>query len=626
MRNQSILVLLCLFIIEFAFCQNDAVTIKPAKPENGDKVTVYYSPYKSPKGITNSSEITAEVLLKNEHTSEIKYYPMKSSKKGWQVSFNLPNDNTATFLVRFRSGNQMDDKDQDTWIFMIYGIDGKPVRNASYLMAQFHNNFYVRGFSIKSSPDEANSNYDKELIYYPDNVNALQYKWKRMWSENPGDSTKEQIREEVLSAIHSYSSDQESIYILCSNLNIIGLREKYEEITDSIIVVSPKGYVAMMDKLNKVLSDPSPGSKILELNKLLSDFPDMLPGWRSFVINTLIGEYVITGDFEKAGDLLEKENPTEGTIYNLIASPLIEQGTELEKATEWAKKGVALLRSQKNEITGFMPYKGNQIDQSLGAILDTYAYALQQLGKKDDALKLYEESFDLLKAADESSNQRYVQLLVNNGNYLKAIKVAEKCLQKEKANDLLIAAYKEAYKKEYGASDSLDAKILQMNSDSKNKKIEDLKNGMLNHPAPDFNLKDLDGNYVKLSNLKGKIVVVDFWATWCGPCKASFAALQKIHNKYKDNPDIVILALNTMEREKSEAEKETKVKQFIAQNNYSFKVLFDTDVVKEYKVSGIPTKFVIDKNGFIQFRSVGFAGDEEMISELEDQFEILLNN
>jgi len=435
-------------------------------PENGKTVTIFYSPEKSPTGITNASEITAEVLLKNERTSEIKVFPMKSSKKGWQVSFTLPGDNTAVFLVRFRSGNQLDDNDHDTWIFMIYGSDGKPVRNASYLMALFHSNFAVRGFTIKPSQDEVNSYYDKELNLYPDNINALQYKWSRIWNENPCDSTKEQIKEEVLFAIQANSSDEETIHILCANLTIIGLREKSAQILDSIAAVSPEGYIAMVDKLNKVLSNPSSESRILELNKLLSDFPDIIRGYRNLAIDFLIQEYVNTGDFESAGELLDKENPTDGTIYNSVAYPLIEQGKELEKATAWAKKGVELLIAQKNEFSGSI-YQREELNLSLGAVLDSYAYGMEQLGDTISALKSYEESFELLNAEVATSNQRYVQLLVNTGNYTKAIEVSEKCLQKEKANELLIAAYKKAYQKEHGSSDELDARIAQMNSDSK---------------------------------------------------------------------------------------------------------------------------------------------------------------
>jgi len=129
---------------------------------------------------------------------------------------------------------------------------------------------------------------------------------------------------------------------------------------------------------------------------------------------------------------------------------------------------------------------------------------------------------------------------------------------------------------------------------------------------------------VKLTDLKGKIVVVDFWATWCGPCLSSFPALQQVYEKYKSNPNIVILALNTWERTQG-AEKEKAVKKFIETNKYTFKVLFDEEnIVAQYGVTGIPTKFIIDQDGMIQFKSVGFIGEDKMKEELDIQFDILL--
>jgi thiol-disulfide isomerase/thioredoxin len=139
--------------------------------------------------------------------------------------------------------------------------------------------------------------------------------------------------------------------------------------------------------------------------------------------------------------------------------------------------------------------------------------------------------------------------------------------------------------------------------------------------------KSLEGESVDLSKLQGKVVLIDFWATWCGPCKASFPYLQKVYAKFKDNAKVVFLAVDTWERLKDVPSTVDNAKKFIADNKYTFPVLIDEiankRVSEKYEVEGIPTKFLIDKKGNVAFRSVGFSGPQ-MEDELTAEINLLL--
>ena len=111
-------------------------------------------------------------------------------------------------------------------------------------------------------------------------------------------------------------------------------------------------------------------------------------------------------------------------------------------------------------------------------------------------------------------------------------------------------------------------------------------------PAPDFKLKTLDGKEVSLSDYRGKVVLINFWATWCPPCREEMPLFERIYRKYK-NKGFEILAIGT------DGSVEP-VKKFVKEYKLSFPVLFDNaNVVALYQVQGLPTSFLVGRDGKI---------------------------
>jgi thiol-disulfide isomerase/thioredoxin len=126
----------------------------------------------------------------------------------------------------------------------------------------------------------------------------------------------------------------------------------------------------------------------------------------------------------------------------------------------------------------------------------------------------------------------------------------------------------------------------------------DSKGGSLKMAA-DFTLTDLNGKQVTLSELKGKNVFLNFFTTWCGPCKEELPSIQKIEKEYKDK-DLLVYLVNL-------GEDENTVKDFLKKNNYTFNVLMDinSDAGNLYRTTEIPTSFFINKEGAIAATHTG---------------------
>ena len=134
--------------------------------------------------------------------------------------------------------------------------------------------------------------------------------------------------------------------------------------------------------------------------------------------------------------------------------------------------------------------------------------------------------------------------------------------------------------------------------------------GFVGLAAPDFELTDLSGNAVRLSELKGHPVLLNFWATWCGPCEVEMPAIQ---DRYEHNQsDLSVLAINFDEPEQD-------VRQYAGRLGLTFDILLDpgAKVQDLYRVRGYPTSFLVDAEGVIRVHHVGSMSEEQLDQYLQ---------
>lgn len=120
--------------------------------------------------------------------------------------------------------------------------------------------------------------------------------------------------------------------------------------------------------------------------------------------------------------------------------------------------------------------------------------------------------------------------------------------------------------------------------------------------AYDFTLSNPDGEALNMEDYKGKVIFINFWATWCAPCIAEMPSIQDLYNQYADNPDVKFVMINVENNV-------NKANRFIKKKDFNFPVFFPNQslIPKVYESKGIPTTFVINKEGYIAYKKVGMA-------------------
>ncbi len=158
---------------------------------------------------------------------------------------------------------------------------------------------------------------------------------------------------------------------------------------------------------------------------------------------------------------------------------------------------------------------------------------------------------------------------------------------------------------------SKNSKVEENNSSDNTSKVQttETKN---EKAAPDFSLQSTDGKTVSLKDYKGKIVILDFWATWCGPCRKGIPDLISLQDRYKNDLRVIGISLDTSTKD--------DVIPFAKKMNINYPVVYGNDnITSDYGgIEAIPTTIVIDQNGEIVAKYVGLVDKETFAKQIED--------
>ena len=635
----KLVALLIIFSVVGLFSQGK-VTFKPEKPKVNDKITINYDP--SGSLFAKSQAISAELLVLEESEDPL-WQEVILLKQGnvWNGEYKIKSDKVCLILVKFVAEQGEDDNEENVWDIMIYGKNNKPVAGAYYYRGLLYSQGVLNGFKKKQDLDKAISNFEAEINNYPNN------RWRsdsRIWQislrRNPSDETRNKVKTALLKAYEDNKNNEEALINIAQGLEIVGEQEKAEQIANEQATKNPRGEFAKAIDYNNLRLAQDATQRVVIFEKIVNTY-DLKKYDKATLYLNIVAHYANIKDWEKAENILIESNMNDGIAYCVFASRMLRDESMKDKAIEYVKKSIEMLSNPPDDLRRPSMSRKEWEETNNLYLYDAKAMLASgyiESGKYDEAEKILNEGLSVImngkiiyQGGDNVTQslatyyaEKLVECYVKANKYDEALSFVKEFIPKFGITDNIAENYKNVYVKINGSDSGFEKELNSLKDVAKGSAKTQLLKELVNKPAPLFELKDFDGQIVKLTDLKGKIVVVDFWATWCGPCLSSFPALQQVYEKYKSNPNIVILALNTWERTQG-AEKEKAVKKFIETNKYTFKVLFDEEnVVAQYGVTGIPTKFIIDQDGMIQFKSVGFIGEDKMKEELDMQFDILL--
>ena len=325
------------------------------------------------------------------------------------------------------------------------------------------------------------------------------------------------------------------------------------------------------------------------------------------------------------------------THWHVAEIPFINQQITPEKALPYSELLInEILNRPRNthamKIVSPEEWKGYVV-QKFSMALYAHARILKANGRNDDAMKFMEMVYPYYSKTAEYADL-YVGLLNQLGRQSEVIPYIKQCVPEDATTQEMLDLLKADYLKN-NPNGNFDQYLASLkNAEQIEKDRAKALSELIDLPVTLYALDRMGGGRVDLAAKKGKILFLDFWATWCAPCKASMPGGQMTVDRWKDNKDVEFYFVDTQE---TKANYRESAEAFIKSKGYTFTVLYDNGEVGKqdqlYKsmasvlhTSGIPLKVIIDRKGHIRWMGSGYHGSPtQMADEISYILEYLVN-